>query len=300
VPAAAPRLQWEAASRGSEVRRLRPLDQQTILITGATDGLGRHLAGQLARSGAHVVVHGRDPDRARRVRDELGGGRAEVVLADLADLRQVDQLATDVQERFARLDVLVNNAGVGFGSPGAARQLSADGIELRFAVNYLAGYHLTRRLLPLLTAAPARVVNVASAGQRPIDFADPMLRSAYDGIRAYRQSKLAQVMFTLDLAEELRDRQVTVNALHPASLMDTTMVHEAGFGPLSSVEEGGAATLRLIGDPGLDGVTGRYYHGTEEARALPQAYDAEARRRLRRLSDELIARALGRPRAATG
>jgi NAD(P)-dependent dehydrogenase (short-subunit alcohol dehydrogenase family) len=282
---------------------VRPLDQQTILITGATDGLGRHLAGQLARSGARVMVHGRDADRARRVRDELDGaasGRAEVVLADLADLRQVDRLADAVRERFDRLDVLVNNAGVGFGPPGGARQLSADGMELRFAVNYLAGYHLTRRLVPLLTAAPARVVNVASAGQRPIDFADPMHESAYDGTVAYQQSKLAQIMFTFDLADELRDRQVTVNALHPATYMDTTMVHEAGVGPLSSVEQGGDATLRLIADPGLDGVTGRYFHGTREARALPQAYDADARRRLRRLSDELIGRALGQRSSAAG
>jgi NAD(P)-dependent dehydrogenase (short-subunit alcohol dehydrogenase family) len=163
---------------------VRPLTELTILITGATDGLGRYLAGQLASSGAHVIIHGRSADRARRVREELGSGTgdrpADIVLADLADLRQVDQLANDVRQRFERLDVLVNNAGIGAGPPGAPRLQSADGIELRFAVNYLAGYHLTRQLTPLLTAAPARVVNVASAGQHPIDFADPILESADD------------------------------------------------------------------------------------------------------------------------
>jgi NAD(P)-dependent dehydrogenase (short-subunit alcohol dehydrogenase family) len=269
---------------------------RTVLITGATSGLGRYVADAVAGAGWRLLLHGRDASRAARVREELlaahRNASVEVVLADLASLREVDALAGSVR-RFERLDVLVNNAAVGFGPPGSGRDLSRDGIELRFAVNYLAGYHLTRELLPLLRAsAPARVVNVASVGQYPIDFADPMLVSGYDGIRAYRRSKLAQIMFTIDLAEELRGQDVTVNAVHPASLMDTAMVRESGFPVSSSVDQGGAATMRLIADPALDGVSGRYFDGLAESRAIDQAYDAGARAQLRKLSDELVADAL--------
>jgi NAD(P)-dependent dehydrogenase (short-subunit alcohol dehydrogenase family) len=198
-----------------------------------------------------------------------------------------------VLKRVDRLDVLVNNAGVGFGEPGAPRELSADGVELRFAVNYLAGYHLTRRLLPLLRAsAPARVVNVASAGQAPIDFDDPMLDHGYAGILAYRRSKLAQIMFTFDLAQELRGERVTVNALHPATFMDTSMVRVSGRKPVSTLEEGTAATCRLVTAPELDDVTGQYFDRTREARADPQAYDGEARARLRELTAEILDRTL--------
>jgi NAD(P)-dependent dehydrogenase (short-subunit alcohol dehydrogenase family) len=157
-------------------------------------------------------------------------------------------------------------------------------------VNYLAGYHLTRRLIPMLLAsAPAAVVNVASAGQEPIDFDDPLLERSYDGITAYRRAKLAQIMFTFDLAEELRDREVTVNALHPATFMDTAMVREAGVRSISTVEEGGEATLRLVEN---NRATGRYFNGTRDSRAQNQAYDPQARTRLRELSDRLISQAL--------
>lgn len=276
--------------------------EPTILITGATDGLGRYLAGSLAASGAQVIIHGRDPDRARRVQEEIHSATdrpsTDIVIADLADLHGVDQLAETVRERYSRLDVLVNNAGVGTGPPGSSRQTSADGIELRFAVNYLAGYYLTRRLTPLLIAsAPARVVNVSSLGQRAIDFADPFLESSYSGVGAYRQSKLAQILFTVDLAEELREDGVTVNALHPATLMNTAMVRESGTSSVSTLEEGGMATLRLIRDPQLATVSGRFFNGTEPGHPHEQSGDPEARRRLRHLSDELISAALRAPRA---
>ncbi|PXY32492.1 SDR family NAD(P)-dependent oxidoreductase [Prauserella muralis] len=267
---------------------MRPLSEQTILITGATDGLGRYLAEELAGKGVRVVAHGRDADKLARLREEAG---AETVRADLAELRQVQRLAEEITARYDRLDVLINNAGVGFGSDERRREESADGIELRFAVNYLAGYHLTHRLLPLLSA-PARIVNVASAGQHPIDFSDPMLRRRYTGTRAYGQSKLAQIMFTIDLAEELRGSGITVNALHPATLMDTTMVREAGRGPMSSLAEGGQATLWLATAAELGAVTGHYFHGTRPAEPHEQAADPQARERLRQLSDELVAKAL--------
>ncbi|HEV2781875.1 MAG TPA: SDR family oxidoreductase [Actinophytocola sp.] len=277
---------------------MRSLERSTVVLTGATSGLGRHLAERLAATGAHVVIHGRDAERLERAVAEIGestgNDRVDAVLADLSELTQVDRLAGEIADRCDRIDVLVNNAGVGFGAPGAGRQVSADGVELRFAVNYLAGYHLTRRLIPLLVeSAPARVVNVASAGQQPIDFDDPMMERSYDGVDAYRRAKLAQIMFGFDLADELRDRGVTVNALHPATFMDTAMVHEARTGVLSTVEEGSDATMRLIADPDLDAVTGRYFNGTREDRALDQAYDPGARARLRELSDRLIKQALG-------
>ena len=273
---------------------MRALSEQVVLLTGATDGLGRHVAGALAANGATVILHGRNTAKLRAVQAELGT-RHPVVRADLADLRQVDRMADEILVEYDRIDVLVNNAGVGFGKPDAARELSADGYELRFAVNYLAGFHLTRRLLPLLVdSSPSRVVNVASAGQEPLDLDDPQFAHGYDGIVAYRRSKLAQIMFTFDLADELRAAEVTVNALHPASFMNTPMVREFGGQPMSTVDEGSAATVRLITDPALTGVTGRYFNRNQEARPHPEALEPDVRARLRALTDDLIARALAR------
>jgi NAD(P)-dependent dehydrogenase (short-subunit alcohol dehydrogenase family) len=185
--------------------------------------------------------------------------------------------------------VLVNNAGVIVGE----RRESEDGYELTFAVNYLAHFLLTHLLLPLLRdSAPARVVNVASAGQSPIDFDDVMLERGYGGMKAYTQSKLAQVIFTFELAERLGASGVTVNALHPASLMDTKMVLETFGRSMSTVKEGAEATVRLAASPELEGVTGRYFDGTREGRAERQAYDEEARKRLWVLSEELCGRLL--------
>ena len=154
-------------------------------------------------------------------------------------------------------------------------------------MNYLAHFLLTRLLVPLLRdSAPARVVNVASVGQSPVDFDDVMLERGYGGMKAYRQSKLAQVMFTFELADRLRGSGVTVNALHPATLMDTRMVRETFGRSMSTIEEGAEATVRLAASPELEGVTGRYFDGTREGRADPQAYDEEARKRLWTLSEE--------------
>jgi NAD(P)-dependent dehydrogenase (short-subunit alcohol dehydrogenase family) len=267
------------------------LDGKCALVTGSTDGVGRLVAARLAADGASVLVHGRDRARGERLVAEIKGkgGAAEFLAADLASLRAVRGLGEAVQARTERLDILVNNAGIGSASGGNSRQLSADGCELRFAVNYLSGFLLTHLLLPLLRAStPARIVNVASAGQQEIDFADVMLTRGYGGTRAYCQSKLAQIMFTIDLAETLKGSGVTVNALHPATYMNTTMVREAGVTPLSSVEAGAEAILNLAASPALQGRSGLYFNGLSEARANRQAYDAEARRRLRDLSRELI------------
>ncbi len=258
----------------------------TVLVTGSTDGLGRGVVRALAARGATVLVHGRDAARADAIATELRqtGGEVRVYLADLASLADVRALADAVLAAEPRLDVLVNNAGIGTTVPTKDRALSLDGIELRFAVNYLSHYVLTRRLVPLLErSAPARVVNVSSAGQAPIDFDDPMLERGYTGVRAYCQSKLAQILFTLDLAAELAGAGVTVNALHPATYMPTKIVR----GPISTLEEGVEATMRLIVDPSLAGVTGKYFDGSAETRAQAQAYDPAARAQLRLLSESL-------------
>jgi NAD(P)-dependent dehydrogenase (short-subunit alcohol dehydrogenase family) len=274
---------------------VRALNEQTILVTGATDGLGRHVARELAERGARVLIHGRDRAKAEEVRRAMAEGSGsdshELLVADLSSLAQVRELAAQVRETTDSLHALVNNAGVG----GSRRTETADGHELHFAVNYLSHFLLTNELLPLLErSAPARIVNVASIGQAPIDFDDPMIERGYDPMRAYAQSKLAQISATFELAERLGTGSgVTVNALHPATLMDTKMVRDYFGRPRSSVDEGTEATVRLVIDPDLDGVTGRYFDGLRESRAHVQAYDAEARRRLWELSERWTGRAEG-------
>jgi NAD(P)-dependent dehydrogenase (short-subunit alcohol dehydrogenase family) len=268
------------------------LDGKVVLITGATDGLGRALAAGLARSGATVLVHGRDSGRITETVEEVRAAAATAgqpvrgYRADLASLAEVRALAEQVIAAQARLDVLVNNAGIGATVPGGGvRQESADGYELRFAVNYLAAYALTRLLVPLLReSAPARVVNVSSLGQQAVDFGDVMLTEGYDGMRAYRQSKLAQILFTIDLAAELDGTGVTVNALHPATFMPTKI--SAGA-PASTIAQGVEAMMRLIAAPVAEVGSGRYFNGPDEARASDQAYDPGARRQLRELSAKL-------------
>ncbi|NUP48444.1 MAG: SDR family NAD(P)-dependent oxidoreductase [Catenulispora sp.] len=268
---------------------------RTVLITGATDGLGQALAHRLAADGdTTLLLHGRDQRRLDATADAIqaahGGARPETFRADLAELAQVRTLAAAVRAATDRLDVLVSNAGVGGGEPdGRDRRVSRDGYELRFAVNYLAGFLLTHELLPLLLAsAPARVVNVASLGQQDIDFDDVMLERDYDGMRAYCQSKLAQISSAVELAERIPAAKVTFNSLHPATFMPTKMVLQEIGHSIDSLETGVEATRRLIVDPKLDGVSGRFYDRQREAKALPQAYDEKARAELYRRSVDWV------------
>lgn len=263
----------------------------TVLITGGTDGLGRALAERVAATGAEVLLHGRDAGRVERavgeIRAATGNERLRGLVADLASLEAVRGLADEVEATVGALHVLVSNAGIGAtdASGEERRELSADGHELRFAVNHLAGFSLTLRLVPLLRrSAPARVVLVASAGQEPIDLDDVMLERGYDGWRAYRQAKLAQVMTGFDLAERLRGTGVTVTSLHPSTFMPTKIVLEAGSTPVDSLERGLDATFRLALGEDVEGVSGAYYLREVEARANAQAYDPEVRRRLWELS----------------
>ncbi|MGW4734939.1 SDR family NAD(P)-dependent oxidoreductase [Streptomyces shenzhenensis] len=259
----------------------------TVLITGATSGLGRYVALELVRSGHVVLAHGRDAQRTGRLVDALRAhGEAEGFVADLASLCEVRELGARVAAARAGLDVLVNNAGVGSGPPGAGRELSADGHELRLAVNYLAPVVLTRALLPVLRAqASARIVNVGSVGQEPLDFADPELLRGYSGMSAYRRSKFALAAFTFSLAEELAGSGVAVNVLHPATFMDTAMVREGGIAPWNSVADGAPGVLTLATrEPG----SGGFYDGTRPARAHEGTYDPEVRKRLTAVTDQLL------------
>ncbi len=258
-----------------------------VLITGATSGLGSWLATELGKLGRTVLVHGRD---AARVDETVAavratGGQAEGYLADLSAIAACRQLARDVSLR-GDLQVLVNNAAVGFGAPGAGRSLSADGFELRWAVNYLAPVALTHGLLDTLRArAPSRVVNIGSVGQAPIDFDDLRMDRDYNGTLAYRRAKLALAAWSFDLAEDLAGSGVSVNCLHPATLMPTGMVIESGLPPMSTLDSGGAATLRLVVD---EVGSGHYFDGLTQARAHPDAYDPEVRSRLRAATDQAL------------
>jgi len=290
----------ESPSDGRAERRpgkegiMRPVSQQTVLITGATSGLGRAVARALADEGARVILHGRDRRKLQAVRQEIhaesGNRRLEMVVADFASLAEVRRMAEEIRGAHSGLDLLITDAGVGPGRmPGTRRELSRDGYELRFAVNHLAPFLLTELLLPLLRETPpSRVVNVTSAGQEAIDFGDVMLERGYDGKRAYHQSKLAQVMFTFDLAERVRDEGITVNCVHPASLLNTKMVTESYDRVLSSIEDGVRSVMVVATSPDLDGITGRYFDQTREARAHRQAYDPAAREMLWHLSERLV------------
>jgi NAD(P)-dependent dehydrogenase (short-subunit alcohol dehydrogenase family) len=264
-----------------------PNGVRIYLITGSTDGLGREVARRLADSGAHVIIHGRNRERGNAVVREIekaGRGSARFYAADFASLAQVRELAAQITRDYTRLDALVNNAGIWLTT--GERQLSADGHELHLAVNYFAGFLLTHELLPLLRkSAPSRIVNVSSVAQQPIDFDDVMLAQRYSGGRGYAQSKLAQIFLTFDLAKTLEGSGVTVNALHPATMMNTTMVAKSGMPARSTVDEGASAVVHLV--TAKDVGSGKYFNGMREARANQQAYDDAARAKLRAISEEL-------------
>ena len=258
--------------------------QRIALVTGSTDGLGREVARQLAAEGAHVIVHGRNVERGQAVVAEIaasGKGSARFYPADFASLAEVRRLAGEIRRDYTRLDVLVNNAGLIV----PRRELSKDGYEMQFAVNYLSGYLLTYSLLPLLEkGTSARIVNVSSLAASPIDFTDVMLERGYSSNRAYGQSKLAQVMFTIDLAQELKGKGIAVQALHPATYMDTSMVRSAGGTPRSTVTEGAAAVMNAIA---TSAPSGSFFIGQKVGTPNAQAADADARRQLRELSRKL-------------
>src|SRR6201992_2357302 len=266
------------------------MDGKTALITGSTDGVGRYVAAKLAAMGAKVLIHGRDKERAKTLIDQIvrdGHAAPTFYQADLSSMAGTREVAKAVLADHKRLDLFISNAGIGSRTQGAERRTSADGYELRFAVNYLSGFLLAHLLLPTIKAsAPARIVNVASIRPHPIDFDDVMITKGYNGGRGYSQSKLSQIMFTIDLADELTGSGVTVNSLHPATYMNTTMVRAGGITPMSTVEQGGGAILHLISGDDVARKAGLFFDGLREADAHPQPYDVAARKRLRALSLE--------------
>ena len=273
---------------GSGMPAHNDLSGEVILVTGATDGLGRAVAHELSGRGAELLLHGRNDQRGSAViaeiREQTGNDRLSWYRADFADLEQVRDLAQRILDGRSKLTVLLNNAGLGV---DPVPHISVQGHELTFQVDYLAPYMLGYLLAPLLArSAPARIVTVTSAGQAPIDFGDVMLKEHFDPVQAYCQAKLAEIMMTFDLAGQLPADRVTVNCLHPASMMPTKIVTHM-FTPMSRVEDGVRATVRAVTDPALTGTTGRYFNQQREARANAQAYDTVARARLRELAERL-------------
>jgi NAD(P)-dependent dehydrogenase (short-subunit alcohol dehydrogenase family) len=272
---------------------MKPVDEQVVLVTGATDGIGKGTARELARMGATVLLHGRSQEKLDAVRQEIAAETANTRLqtytADFSSLAEVRRLANQVISAQTHLHVLINNAGIGAGTRGRQRrQMSEDGYELRFAVNHLAPFLLTHLLVAALVGdGLARVVNVASAAQQEIDFANVMLESGYSGMRAYSQSKLAMVMATFEFARRLAGGLIAVNCLHPGSLLDTKMVRESFGQPQGDVEEGIRAEIFVAIAPEIEGISGEYFDRTQRARAHAQAYDARARQRLWQVSEEL-------------
>ncbi|MBI0582593.1 MAG: SDR family NAD(P)-dependent oxidoreductase [Methanomassiliicoccus sp.] len=272
---------------------MRRIEDSTMLVTGSTDGLGMRTAHDLAAMGASVLIHGRDPGRGmaalESIRASTGNDRLWYYNADLSSLDEVRSLAKEVMEAHPALHVLVNNAGIGDGKRGEQRrEVSRDGYELRFAVNYLAPFLLTHLLLPALErGAPSRVVNVSSLSQTMIDLDDLMLERDYDGATAYGQSKMALAMFTFEMAEIVAGRGITVNALHPGSLLDTKMVRETFGRAMGPAQKGADAEVFLASSPQVEGVTGRFFEGKREGAARSQAYDQAVRERLYRTSLEL-------------
>ena len=267
------------------------MNTQTIFITGATDGIGKLTAIDLARQNknAAILIHGRNKLKLDKVIEEIKSAtnnqNIEGYIADFSSMDEVRRLVKDVLSKHNAIDILINNAGAGFAAP----RYGKDGTETRLTVNYLAPFLLTNLLLPAIRkAAPSRIVNVCSAGQSPIHFDDIMFERNFDGVTAYTQSKLALMMFTIDLAEELKDDNITVNAFHPGTYLDTNMVNEAGINPHGTAQSGADAEVFLATSAELKNVTGKYFNVKKESKAHAQAYDANAREHLHDIALKLI------------
>jgi retinol dehydrogenase 14 len=276
-----------------------PMAGRTVLVTGGTTGIGRATALGLARMGADLAICGRDRGRTEGAAAELraAGGQAEVFVADLSSQSAVRRLAGEVLQRLSRIDVLVNNVG-GYWN---TRQLTTEGLERTFALNHLAAFLLTNLLLDRLTqSAPARVVTVASNAhtQGRIDFDDLQGEGAYSGARAYNQSKLANVLFTYELARRLPATSPTANALHPGVVRTSFGAEDPGgvqrrlvplLRPFMKAPAQGAATsIHLASAPDLAQVTGHYFVNRKPKRSSKASYDQAAAARLWQVSAELV------------
>lgn len=263
-------------------------DGRIVLVTGATAGIGLQTALELARKGVQLIVHGRSQetvDRARRTLEEAGAG-AEGVAFELSSLASIRRGAEELARRFPRLDVLVNNAGVFMNE----RVLTEDGLETTFQVNHLAPFLLTNLLLKgPLTGPGARIVNVSSIAHSRgrIRFEDPQLARGFQGYAAYAQSKLANLLFTFELAGRLPPAQLTANCLHPGVVSTKLLVQGFGMSGSDTVEEAAETSVFLATSPEVEGVTGRYFARKREVSPAPQALDVAARKQLWELSERL-------------
>lgn len=266
--------------------------QKNILVTGATDGIGRQIAFELAREGYQLLLHGRSRERGEQTLEEIrrltGNGDLSLYLADYASLEQVREMADAIVRDHPRLDVLINNAG------GFFHEYIPDGNgnEMTMLVNHFSQLLLTHRLLPLLKAStPSRIVVVASSahvGIKELDFNPLIGRETFDGVRAYSISKLANIMATYDLADDLAGSGVTANCLHPGAI-DTKLMRDSFKLEGASVEQGAQTPIYLATSPEVAGITGKYYSRMQERPSSPLSYDPEARRQMREISEKAIA-----------
>jgi NAD(P)-dependent dehydrogenase (short-subunit alcohol dehydrogenase family) len=263
---------------------------KTVLITGATDGIGKSTAIELAKKGASIFIHGRNKLRGIELQDmiqkETGNEFVKYVNANLASLTKVNELVRFINNETDHLDVLINNAGVF----SREQNFTSDRIELTFAVNHLSHFNLTIQLLPLLIkSGQGRVITVSSVAHTSspkIDFDDLQEINSYMDYSAYALSKMANVLFSVELAERLNGHAVTSNSLHPGVI--TTKLLYNGFGISgSSVEEGCKTSVYLASDDNLSGVSGKYFVNSKESEASPLAFDPGLRKNLWSLSEEI-------------
>jgi retinol dehydrogenase-12 len=277
------------------------MEGRTVLISGASSGIGFESALGLARLGAEIVMVGRDEQRtaqaAEQIRSQTGSSSVSYLLADLSSIKDVRRVAQEFKDKYKKLDVLLNNAGAVF----LRRMVSIDGYEMTLALNHLNYYLLTSLLLDLLKAGPSgRVVNVASRAHTRghVNFDDLQSQRGYNGMRAYGASKLMNVLFTYELARRLQGTNVTANCLHPGFVASnfagnngwfvrTAMKFMAGRIP---VQDGAKCSIYLASSPEVQGVSGRYFNfDSKETRSSDESYDEAVAKRLWDVSEELIA-----------
>ena len=276
------------------------LNKKTILITGASTGIGLQSAIGLAKLGANIVMVGRDETRTSKavefVKSQTGNQSISYLLADLSSLQEVRRLAGEFKEKYNKLDVLLNNAGAIF----LQRKISVDGYEMTLALNHLNYFLLTDLLLDMLKSAPsARIVNVASRAhyRGHVNFDDLQSQHGYNGMRVYSMSKLMNVLFTYELARRLQGTNVTANCLHPGFVASNFAGNNGWFVRFGmsfmsgriSVEDGAKCSIHLASSPEVEGVSGKYFnYDLKETRSSDESYDLDIAKRLWKVSEELV------------